>query len=334
MKRVLLTGAAGFVGSHVLSHILKNTDWEVVCIASWSHKGTPERIVEDDNYQANKDRVTIITHDLSARFTEQTKKRIGHVDYILNIAADSHVDRSITDPVTTIENNVGLALTMLELAREINPEVFLQFSTDEVYGAAPTGVNHKEWAPIIPSNGYSASKAAQEAIAISYWRTFGVPVVITNTMNVFGERQDTEKFLAMCISRIAKGEKVTVHGNENFVGSRYYIHARNVASAVLYIVENLKPKKYEDGVVDRPDRYNIVGEREIDNLEMANMIAKMMGKELSYELVDFHAARPGHDRRYALDGTKLKECGWTPAVSLEESLKSYIEWTLNNPKWL
>ena len=205
--RVLLTGVGGFIGSHVLSHILKTTDWEVVGVASWTHKGTPERIEEDENYQENKKRVTIITHDLSAPFTEQTKKRIGKVDYILNIASDSHVDRSIEEPVPFIQNNVNIALNMLELAREVKAKIFLQFSTDEVYGAAPLGHNHKEWEAILPSNPYSASKASQEAIAVSYWRTYGVPVVITNTMNVFGERQDTEKFLLCVFQTLTKGKK-------------------------------------------------------------------------------------------------------------------------------
>ena len=334
MKRILLTGIGGFVGSHILSHILKNTDWEVVGIASWTHKGTPERITEDDNYKANKDRVTVITHDLIAPFTEQTIKRIGKIDYILNVAADSHVDRSITEPVRCIQNNVNIATTMLELARVLKPEIFIQFSTDEVYGAAPDGVNHAEWSSILPSNPYSASKACQEAIAISYWRTYGVPVVITNTMNVYGERQDSEKFLAKCISKIEKGEVMTVHGREGYIGSRFYIHARNVASAMLFLLGK-KPSLYTDeGGVDRPDRYNVVGEVEMDNLSVAKLIAEIRGKELKYELTDFHATRPGHDRRYALDGKKLKESGFEYPVSFRDSLTAYINWTLKNNNWL
>jgi len=333
MKRILLTGISGFVGSHVLAYVLKNTDWEVIGIASWKHKGTPERIQDDDTYQEQKHRVTIITHDLESPLTELTKKRIGHIDYILNLASDSHVDRSITDPVPFIQNNVNSVLTMLELAREIKPEIFLQFSTDEVYGAAPVGVNHAEWATILPSNPYSASKAAQEAIAASYWRTYDVPVIITNCMNLFGERQDKEKYLAMCISKISKGETVSVHGNEKYIGSRFYIHARNAANALLYIFKNLPPKLYDEEGVNRPDRYNIVGEEEINNLEMAKIIADILGKPLKYSLVDFHAARKGHDRRYALSGEKLKKAGWTPAINLHDSLKKYIDWAVSHPDW-
>ena len=333
MKRVILTGASGFFGSHLLRHLLMNTDWEFICPASWTHKGTPERIL---NAMAGgyENRVRVITHDLTAPFTEQTKKSFGKIDIILNIASNSHVNRSIDNPGEFVIGNTLLAFNMLELARELKPEVFLQFSTDEVYGVAPEGVNHKEWASIIPSNPYSASKAAQEATAISYWRTYGVPVIITNTMNLFGETQDSEKYTAQLIKKIVKGEIVTVHGNERQLGSRFYLHARNAADAVLFILKNLPPKLYKEEDILVPDRYNIVGDIELDNLALAKIVASMLGKELKYELVDFHLGRSGHDRRYALDGTKLKNLGWKAPVDFETSLKNTINWTLLNPSWL
>lgn len=333
MKRVLLTGASGFFGSHLLRHLLINTDWEFVCPCSWQHKGTPERI-DNALVGIDKNRVKVITHDLTAPFTEITKKRIGNIDYILNIASNSHVNRSIDNPSEFIIGNTLLAFNMLELARELKPEVFLQFSTDEVYGVAPEGVNHKEWSTIIPSNPYSASKAAQEAIAISYWRTYGVPVIITNTMNLFGETQDPEKYTAKLIKKIYDGEEVTVHGSENNIGSRFYLHARNGADAVFFILKNLPPKMYNEGENLVPDRYNIVGDIEMNNLDLAKLVANILGKDLKYKLVDFHLGRPGHDRRYALDGSKLKELGWSAPMNFEESLKKSIEWTLKNKQWL
>lgn len=332
-KRVLLTGASGFFGSHLLRHLLMNTDWEFVCPCSWKHKGTPERVENALNGQ-DRDRVMIITHDLEAPFTEYTKKRMGKIDIILNIASNSHVNRSIDNPGEFVIGNTLLAYNMLEFAREAKPEVFLQFSTDEVYGVAPEGVNHAEWASIVPSNPYSASKASQEAIAISYWRTYNLPVIITNTMNLFGETQDAEKYTAQLISKINSGETVTVHGSEGSIGSRFYLHARNAASAVLYILENLKPKLYNEGENMLPDRYNIVGDMELDNLSLARLVARILGKELKYELVDFHKGRPGHDRRYALDGAKLREAGWSAPMDFETSLRNSIEWTLRNPQWL
>jgi dTDP-glucose 4,6-dehydratase len=334
VKKLLLTGAAGFIGSHFLEHILEKTDWQITCVSSWSHKGTPERIERAlRNNETYRERVTVITHDLSVLFTETTKKRLGKFDYIVNFAADSHVERSIIDPVPFVQNNVNVALTMLEFAREFLPEVFVQISTDEVYGAAPNGVNHKEWSPILPSNPYSASKACQEAIAISYWRTYGVPVVITNTMNNFGETQDAEKFIAMVINKIDSGEVVPVHGTEDNIGSRFYLHARNHADAVLHIL-GITPTKYHDGnEVVYPDRYNVVGDEELNNLEVAKIVSELMNKSLKYELVNFHHTRPGHDRRYALDGSKLKSKGWSAPVQFKESLKKYIDWTLNNNIW-
>lgn len=325
-KRILLTGASGFIGSHVLSHFLKNTYHEIVVIASWQHKGMPSNIWNDSNYQNNKDRVTIITHDLIAPLTTDIKEKIGKVDIILNLASDSHVDRSITDPVPFVQNNVNLVLNMLEFTRECKPEMFLQFSTDEVYGQAKKDEYHKEWEVIKPSNPYSASKASQEAIAISYWRTYGVPLVITNTMNVFGQYQDKEKFVPLCIDKIEKGEIISIHGypNKKEVGTRFYLHARNVADAILYIINNVKPKLYPE--VDIPERFNIVGKVELDNLTLAQMIAKEVGKELKYEIVSFHASRPGHDLRYALDGGKLESIGYSYPISFEESLKETINW--------
>jgi dTDP-glucose 4,6-dehydratase len=336
MKRALLTGAGGFIGAHTLAHVMHNTDWELVCVDSFRHKGKTDRIAEMLVAHPDwRERCTVITHDLIAPFSEQMINRIGHIDYILNIASESHVDRSIEDPVPFVKNNVDLVLNMLEYARLVKPEIFFQISTDEVYGAAPVGSDHKEWSPILPSNPYSGSKAAQEAIAISYWRTYGVPVVITNTMNNFGEMQDPEKYIPMVIQRIYNGQSVTIHGTPDYIGSRFYLHARNHADALLFIANNIKPAMYEDtpGIV-KPTRFNVVGNVEADNLELAELIAEMMGKKLKYELVDFHQTRPGHDRRYALDGNKLFNAGWKPPIGFEHSLRNTIEWTLEHPEWL
>jgi len=347
-KRVLLTGAAGFAGSHILRHLLSNTDYDIVCVCGWEHMGTPERIHEamvDRNYELSSlakpyegvpyfQRVEVITHDLSKPIPEMTKKRIGKCDYIINLAAESHVDRSITEPRQFIENNVGTALNMLEFAREYPPEMFIQFSTDEVYGVAPQGVNHKEWSPIVPSNPYSASKACQEAIAISYWRTYGVPVIITNTMNLFGETQAPEKYMAKIIRMVKEGESVPVHGKDGVFGSRYYLHARNMADAILFIMKFVKPDLYQEDITLLPERFNIVGDLELDNKQVAHKIAGVLGKSLVWHEEDYHTGRPGHDRRYALDGQKLYDRGWRAPRTFDESLKTYIEWTLKHDKWL
>ena len=329
-KRILITGSAGFVGSHLVEHIIANTDWNIVGIDSFRHRGDSLRIFQDPK------RYDIITHDLTTPISDRLIKKIGHVDYIINMASESHVDRSITDPEDFALNNFKLVLTMLEYARKTKPEVFIQISTDEVYGAALNDHDHKEWEMMLPSNPYSGSKASQEAMCISYWRTYNVPVIITNTMNMVGERQDKEKFLPMIINKINAGQEVTIHGNEDVIGSRYYLHARNHADALLYLIKNTTPTLYHDSMTETilPDRYNIVGDIELNNLELAQMVADILGKKLYYKLEDFHAARPGHDRRYALDGTKLKELGWKAPITFEQTLKKTISWTLDSPEWL
>lgn len=324
MTTVLLTGVAGFIGSHMAEHIAATTDWRIVGLASFRHRGDSERLESCPS-------VELYHADLTAPLSPRLIDRIGPVDYIVNAAAESHVDRSIDDPWPFIENNVAVALSMLEYARIVKPRAFVQIGTDEVYGAAPVGTDHAEWSPILPSNPYAASKAAQEAIAISYWRTYGVPLVLTNTMNNFGERQDPEKYIPTIIRSVHHGTTLTVHGQPGNIGSRFYLHARNHADAVMFLL-NRAPAMYPDAAM--PDRYNIRGEREVDNLELAQFIAGIIGKPLHYELLDFHSARPGHDLRYALDDAKLRGLGWVPPVPLEASLAKAVRWTLGRPEWL
>lgn len=332
-KRVLITGISGFIGSHFVDHFLDKTDWDIVGIDSFRHKGVSERITDSEYYQRNKERVTIYTHDLIAPLSDILKERIGRVDYIINMASESHVDRSITDPVPFTKNNVDLVLNVLEYAREHKPEKFIQISTDEVYGPIKED-GHPEWAPILPSNPYSASKAAQEAIAISYWRTYGIPLIITNTMNVIGEKQNPEKYVPICIRKILNGETIGVHSQDGKIGTRFYLHARNFADAILFVLNNVEPAKYPEA--DRPERFNIVGKTELNNLELAQKIAEIIGMDVRYELVDVHTTRPGHDLRYGLDGAKLAALGYSFPVSFDESLKKTIKWHLKeeNQEWV
>jgi dTDP-glucose 4,6-dehydratase len=187
----------------------------------------------------------------------------------------------------------------------------------------------------MPSNPYSASKAAQEAMAFTYWRTYGVPIVITNTMNIVGEMQDPEKFVPKTLRALLCGEAPTVHVSpDGQPGSRFYLHARNLADAWLWLARNHQPQQYAEGW-DRPSRFHIVGEREVDNIEMVRLLAVAAGLPVpAMNLVDFHSSRPGHDLRYALDGSKLADAGWTPPLGLEASLARTVEWTLAHPEWL
>lgn len=337
-KRLLLTGVGGSIGCHFLAHIFHNTDWEIVGVDSFRHKGWSDRI----NYMLEshpdwKERLTVITHDLTGPFSSLTIMRMGKIDYVINMASLSDVFDSIQNPVPFVKNNVDLVINMLELAKEIKPEVFVQISTDEVYGAVPTKDTKgmKEWAPIVPSNPYAASKACQEAIAISYWRTYNVPLIITNTMNNFAEMQQGNKYPVIVQKKIMNEEEVSVHGEaDGQIGSRSYIHSRNFADAILFILRNTTPHMHDSLTCDMPDRYNIAGDKQLDNLELAKLIAKSMDSELKYKVIKSEIQRPGHDPHYALDDTKIKDLGWKSPISFEESLKNTIDWQTNNRDWL
>lgn len=336
--RVLLSGASGFVGSHVLRHLLVNTDWEIVCPVTFRHKGLPARITSSVCDQEWSHRVKIVHWNMISPADSLTRRELGEIDVIMNVASESHVDRSIQEPEAFISANTDLMLNVLKLARVLEPRLVLQMSTDEVYGPAAPGHHHTEWEPVIPSNPYSASKAAQEAICTAYWRTYGVPVVITNTMNIIGEMQDAEKMFPMAVRRCLTGEKMLIHADENNVaGSRFYLHARNLADAWLFLTRHFEktggPSMYATGA-GRPDRYHIVGESEIKNDDLVRMIGDVVGRRASLEYVNFHSSRPGHDLRYALDGSKIAELGWTAPVPLYDSIVKSVHWYLDHPEWL
>jgi len=337
VSRTLLTGASGFVGAHVLRHLLVNTDREITCPVTFRHRGNGDRIASAlAGNDAWHQRVRVVICDLAAPVSATTAVRFGPVDEIWNVASDSHVDRSITEPARFTENNVSLILNLLDYARAIRPRLFLQMSTDEVYGPAPAGYAHAEWDRILPSNPYSASKAAQEAVSIAYWRTYGVPVVITNGMNIIGEMQDPEKMVPKTIRSLIRGEPAVVHtAPDGTPGSRYYLHARNLADAWLWISRTREPQMYPEH--DVPLRYHIVGEREVDNIEMVSLIARALGiapHAWAVKPVSFHESRPGHDLRYALDGGKIAAAGWKAPVPFGESLRATVLWSVAHPGWL
>lgn len=336
MKRVLVTGVGGAIGMHMLAHIMHNTKWELVGIDSFNHKGYFDRITEVTRDHPDwLPRITIIKHDLTAPFTERQVEKIGPIDYIINLASLSDVQASIDDPAPFIRNNTELMITMLEYARVAKPAAFIQFSTDEVYGPAAIDQAHKEWSTILPSNPYSASKAAQEAICIAYWRSYNVPVIITNTMNNFGETQSPSKFPAMIQKKVEDYKTVSIHtAADGSIGTRYYLHSRNASDAVLFILREIGAYLHKPGEVDRPLRFNIVGDKQLDNLDLARVIAKLMGKKLKFTLVNFHDTNPGHDLHYGLDGGLLEQLGWHPPLSFEESLNNTIKWQQEHPEWL
>jgi dTDP-glucose 4,6-dehydratase len=361
MTRLFLSGAGGFAGHHFLEHVLTTTDWDVVATDSFRHRGTCDRIsqVLDGGPPTWPYRVDVVTHDLTAPFSPQQEAVIAGkdgLDYIVAMASLSHVDTSLADPAAFIANNVAVVLSQLELARRLNPRAFVLISTDEVYGPVPElAVPHREWSTLLPSNPYSASKASQEAAAISYWRSYGVPLIITNTMNLIGERQHPEKMVPKTIRAVLAGTEAVIHGSPGNVGTRHYLHARNMADAVLFLLRTTVPSVYSGRwdidhasasyraeakhrpyamPADRPDRYNVASPDRISNLDLAAMIADAAGKPLHWRFEDFHTTRPGHDAHYGLDPAKIGELGWKAPVPFDESLRRTVRWTMANPEWL
>jgi len=322
--RILVTGAAGFIGHHVIDAILRRTDWHITIIDRLDESGNLNRLAEVG--AAKNPRVRFFFHDLRAPLNDQLCAQIGPHDYIAHLAAATHVDRSITDPMAFVLDNVVATANILDFARKVGCAKFINFSTDEVFGPAPFGVRYKENDRYNAGNPYAATKAGAAQLGVSYHNTYGLPVITTHTMNVIGPRQHPEKYVPMTVAKVRDGDLVTIHADKSRTkaGSRFYIDARDVADAVLFLLSEGKAG----------EKYNIVGERETDNLELAKMIAKAVGRPLLYDMVDFHSQRPGHDLRYALDGSKMAEMGWEPRTPIDSRVGEIVDWTLSNPHWL
>ena len=341
MKRVLITGGAGFIAHHLIYYLINNTNWDIISLDRLDYSGNLNRLdnVLHSLKNDQKSRVKIVYHDLKSEINPWIKKEIGKVDIILHLAAGSHVDRSIDYPMEFVLDNVVGTANILEYARLVNEsnklERFIYFSTDEVFGPAPKGVNYKENDRYNSTNPYSATKAGGEELAVAYENTYKLPIYITHTMNVFGERQHPEKFIPMCIKKIRDGETITIHSDKTktIPGTRHYIHAQDVAEAIYFLIREDIKSEIDFGGAKCP-KFNIVGTQEINNLELAQIIADSQKKELKYEMVDFHSSRPGHDLRYSLSGEKMKELGWSPSIKLTERIKQVVDWSLKNDNWI
>ena len=339
---VLITGGGGFVGHHLFEYLLETTDWNISVIESFKHGGFSQKlayVIDNNNDKHNK--INIITHDLSTPIDSITAYKLDDINIIINVASKSSVDESIANPVDFVNNNINLQLNMLEYARTLkNLKTFIQISTDEVFGSAENDEKHLEWQEFIPSNPYSASKASQESLCHAYWKTYDLPIIITNTMNMFGERQSTKAFIPKSIEHIINNKIVPVYSE--FVDgklipySRFYLYIKNQASAIKFLIDYYltTPHKYSDGLEKLP-KFNITDGYEFYNDEIVKMISKILGVEKkTFEYVNGVKFRPGHDKRYDLNGNKLISMGWVPPYSFEESLLKTVKWGKNNPSWL
>lgn len=264
-----------------------------------------------------QDQIRFVWHDLRSPVPD-----IGQFDWIAHLAAESHVDRSIQDPVGFVMANVVGTAHMLNFAREQrNLQRFFQMSTDEILGSAeglpPFGENGRAW----PTNPYAASKEGAEALCTAYQNTYDIPIVLSHCTNAFGTRQDKEKLIPLVRNKILAGEKVLIHARNGVSSTRFYVHTSDICSAIVVMLEGGE-------LMHGPDtgKYNISGDQERTNLSVAQDIAAILGKPLDYEMVDFVEGRPRHDMRYSVDDSKLRALGWKPEVDWSDGLRHTLEW--------
>lgn len=325
----MITGAAGFIGHHVLYYFLMNTDYNIVCVDRLDFSGDLNRVdtILNDIDAKQKKRVKIVYHDLKAEFNEYVREKIGDINIILHLAASSHVTRSIKYPLEFINDNVIGTANVLEFARKLKKlERLIYFSTDEVFGPSVDDEPFKEWDRFNPCNPYSASKAAAEEICIAYENTYNLPIYVTHTMNVYGERQNNEKYIPMITEKINNDEVVKIHWDSRtkLIGSRCYLHAMDVADALNFILKLKYVPDVKDSRSGNCKKFNISSEDELNNLQVAQVVAAALGKELKYELVDPKVDRPGHDFRYSISGEYLRSLGWVRKIKAEEGITNVV----------
>lgn len=313
---LLVTGGAGFIGNCFIRHILKkHPDYKVFNLDALTYAGNIENLndVKDNpNYK-------FIHGNICDK--KLVRELISQVDAVVNFAAESHVDRSITGPEIFIETNVQGTLNLLQASKEIGVGRFLQVSTDEVYGSLGATGYFYETTPIQPNSPYSASKAGADLLVRAYYETYKLPVLTTRCSNNYGPYQYPEKLIPFFVSLLLSGEKVPVYGDGLNVRDWLYVYDHCEAIDVVL-------HKGKVGEV-----YNIGGHNEKTNMEITKLILDAMGKdERSIKYVE---DRLGHDRRYAIDNTKIQtELGWEPSVTFEEGIKLTIDWYLKNQQWM
>jgi dTDP-glucose 4,6-dehydratase len=313
--RILVTGGAGFIGSNYVNSLLssKDTCREILVLDSLTYAGNLSNL----SLALQDSRVRFIKGDI--RDVDLVSNLMTQIDCVVHFAAESHVDRSISSPAEFISTNVLGTNTLLNAALHARVNKFIHVSTDEVYGSIETG-SWDEECPISPNSPYSASKASSDLVAMSYYRTYGLPVIITRCSNNYGKYQFPEKLIPLAISNLIDGKKIPIFGDGQ--NSRDWLDVRDHCDAINLIIKN--------GMVG--EIYNIGGGRELSNLELANMLLKEFSLDGSF--IEFIEDRKGHDRRYSVSFDKLAStCSYQPNYIFEESLRETVEWYRTNESW-
>lgn len=331
MRSIVITGGAGFIGSHVVREFVNNyPDYQIINLDALTYAGNLENLkdLEDaSNYTFVKADITDAQHVLNI-----FKKH--RPDGVIHLAAESHVDRSITDPSAFVVTNVIGTVNLLNAAREIwkdnyEDKRFLHVSTDEVYGTLGDEGLFTETTPYDPHSPYSASKASSDHFVRAYQDTYGLPIVITNCSNNYGPNQFPEKLIPLCIHNILNDKPLPIYGDGKFTRDW------------LYVIDHAKAIDLVFHKGNSSEAYNVGGFNEWRNIDLVQALCKQMDQKLdrptgtSEKLITFVKDRPGHDLRYAIDSTKInKELGYEPSVTFEEGLSRTIDWYLTNEDWL
>ena len=313
MKKILVTGGAGFIGSNFVRYVLANRpEYAVTVLDALTYAGHLENLedVKDDP------RFAFVKGDI--RNASDVAGALGQSDMVVNFAAESHVDRSIHDPEAFITTDVMGVYTLMEAARKTPIERFLQVSTDEVYGDVEDGAS-VETDPVSPNSPYSASKAGGEMLARAYYRTYGVPVIVTRGSNTYGPYQQPEKLVPLFVSNAIDDKPLPVYGDGKQV--RDWLHVIDHCTGILTALERGEPG----------EAYNVGGDNQRFNVDITRIILEETGKPDS--LIKHVADRPGHDRRYCLDSSKLLSMGWERTHDFERGIRETIRWYMDNQDW-
>ncbi len=318
MKKILVTGGAGFIGGNFVQYMVnKYPEYQIYNLDLLTYAGDPTKhqdIEEKENYY-------FVKADISDREAIMSLFEKKKFDFVAHFAAESHVDRSITEPGIFVQTNVLGTQVLLDAAKEYKVSKFVHVSTDEVYGELdfdPTTFFTEE-TPLQPNSPYSASKASSDLLVRAYHETFGLPVNITRCSNNYGPYHFPEKLIPLTISRVLNDEKVPVYGDGKNI--RDWLHVLDHCAAIDLVMH--------EGV--NGEVYNVGGHNERTNLEVVHTIIKTLGK--SEDLIEFVKDRLGHDKRYAIDPTKLENLGWKPTYTFETGIAQTIQWYLDNKSW-
>jgi len=331
IKNILITGGAGFIGSHVVRlFVNKYPNQNIYNLDSLTYAGNLENLKDIEN----KENYTFIKEDINDTQKISDLFKEHKFDTVIHLAAESHVDRSISDPVSFVRTNVMGTMNLLNAALEIWKEdfsnkMFYHISTDEVYGTLGETGLFTETTPYDPNSPYSASKASSDHFVRAYGETYGLPFIISNCSNNYGQNQFPEKLIPLFINNILNKKSLPVYGDGNY--TRDWLYVIDHALAIDLILEKGKVK----------ETYNIGGFNEWKNINLVKLLCQQMDEKLenpvgtSENLITYVKDRPGHDLRYAIDASKInKELGWKPTVTFEEGLSITIDWYLENKEWM